>query len=142
MILLRQALHRNLWGKTSSFHRTFSNTSCLSKPSVRTRRIQRSREGGCVRAEKQNKDRGCSGVQRSRISRRPRRNAEMRVFSETALVQHLKDAGFANIKVHRAVDLVHGIWWPEPWAFPMYSPKAESLARDTTIIRHLISDPW
>lgn len=49
----------------------------------------------------------------------PGATLEMRVFSETALIQHLKDAGFANIKVQRAADLVHGIWWPEPWAFPM-----------------------
>ncbi len=29
LILLRQVLRRDLWGKISSFHRTFSNTSCL-----------------------------------------------------------------------------------------------------------------
>jgi SAM-dependent methyltransferase len=49
----------------------------------------------------------------------PGATLEMRVFSETALLQHLKDAGFANIKVQRAADLAHGIWWPEPWAFPI-----------------------
>ena len=53
----------------------------------------------------------------------PGATLEMRVFAETALVQHLKDAGFANIKVHRAADLVHGIWWPEPWAFPISARK-------------------
>jgi hypothetical protein len=56
----------------------------------------------------------------------PGATLEMRVFSEIALVQHLKDAGFANIKVHRAVDLVHGIWWPEPWAFPMSARKPKA----------------
>jgi SAM-dependent methyltransferase len=54
----------------------------------------------------------------------PGATLEMRVFSETALIQHLKDAGFANIKVQRAADLVHGIWWPEPWAFPMSARRA------------------
>ena len=48
---------------------------------------------------------------------------EMRVFSETALIQHLKGAGFANIKVHRAGNLVHGIWWPESRAFPVLVRK-------------------
>jgi hypothetical protein len=47
----------------------------------------------------------------------------MRVFADTALVRHLKDAGFTNMKVHRAADLVHGIWSPEPWAFPNISPE-------------------
>jgi hypothetical protein len=50
----------------------------------------------------------------------------MRVFSENALVQHLKDAGFADIKVHRAVDLVHGIWWPQPWSLPMSARKPKA----------------
>jgi hypothetical protein len=50
----------------------------------------------------------------------------MRVFSENALVQHLKDAGFADIKVHRTVDLVHGIWWPQPWSLPMSARKPKA----------------
>jgi SAM-dependent methyltransferase len=56
----------------------------------------------------------------------PGATLEMRVFSETALIQNLKDAGFANIKVHRAADLVHGIWWPEPWAFPISARKPKA----------------
>jgi hypothetical protein len=47
----------------------------------------------------------------------------MRVFSETALIQHLKNAGFSDIKVHRTADLVHGIWLPEPWALPISARK-------------------
>ena len=53
----------------------------------------------------------------------PGSTLEMRVFAENALIQHLKDAGFENIKVHRTADLVHGIWWPEPWAFPISARK-------------------
>jgi SAM-dependent methyltransferase len=54
----------------------------------------------------------------------PGSTLEMRVFAETALIQHLKDAGFADVKVHRRADLDHGIWWPEPWAFPISGRKA------------------
>jgi SAM-dependent methyltransferase len=56
----------------------------------------------------------------------PGTTLEMRVFSETALIQHLKDAGFAHIKVHQTADLVHGIWWPQPWSLPLSArrPKA------------------
>lgn len=56
----------------------------------------------------------------------PGTTLQMRVFAETALVQHLKDAGFINIKVHRAADLVHGIWWPEPWSFPISARKPKA----------------
>jgi SAM-dependent methyltransferase len=55
--------------------------------------------------------------------RGPGSTLEMRVFSETALIQHLKDAGFADIKIHPTADLVHGIWWPERWAFPISARK-------------------
>ncbi|MFZ3376201.1 MAG: methyltransferase domain-containing protein, partial [Chthoniobacterales bacterium] len=53
----------------------------------------------------------------------PGSTLEMRIFSENALIQHLNDAEFADIKVHRTADLVHGIWWPEPWAFPVSARK-------------------
>ena len=42
----------------------------------------------------------------------PGTTLEMRVFSEDSLIQHLRDAGFHAIKVHREPDFVHGIWWP------------------------------
>jgi hypothetical protein len=60
----------------------------------------------------------------------PGATLEMRVFSETALIQHLKDAGFANIKFHRTADLVHGVWWPELWAFPMSARKRKACRPD------------
>jgi len=49
----------------------------------------------------------------------PGSTLEMRVFSEAALLRHLAEAGFEAITVHRTPDLSHGIWWPEPWAFPL-----------------------
>jgi SAM-dependent methyltransferase len=49
----------------------------------------------------------------------PGATLEMRVFAEAALLRHLAEAGFENITVHRTPDLPHGIWWPEPWAFPL-----------------------
>jgi len=57
----------------------------------------------------------------------PGSTLEMRVFAENALIQHLNDAGFADVKVHRTADLVHGIWWPEPWAFPISGRKTRSV---------------
>ena len=49
----------------------------------------------------------------------PGATLEMRVFAEAALLQHLAKAGFENIMVHRTPDLAHGIWWPQPWGFPL-----------------------
>ena len=42
----------------------------------------------------------------------PGTTLEMRIFSEDSPIQHLRDAGFHAIKVHREPDFVHGIWWP------------------------------
>jgi SAM-dependent methyltransferase len=49
----------------------------------------------------------------------PGTTLEMRVFGEAALLEHLAEAGFESITVHRAPDFFHGIWWPEPWSFPL-----------------------
>lgn len=49
----------------------------------------------------------------------PGATLEMRIFGEAALLQHLIEAGFEAIKVHRTPDFPHGIWWPEPWSFPL-----------------------
>jgi len=49
----------------------------------------------------------------------PGSTLEMRVFAEAALLKHLAEAGFEAITVHRTPDLAHGIFWPEPWAFPL-----------------------
>jgi SAM-dependent methyltransferase len=53
----------------------------------------------------------------------PGSTLEMRVFCETGLLEHLKRAGFDTIAVYRQPDFSHGIWWPEPWAFPVSARK-------------------
>jgi SAM-dependent methyltransferase len=53
----------------------------------------------------------------------PGSTLEMRVFSESALLAHLRDAGFESVKVHRALDFRHGVWWPQPWGFPISARK-------------------
>jgi SAM-dependent methyltransferase len=49
----------------------------------------------------------------------PGTTLEMRVFSESAILAHFHAAGFESIRVHRDPDFRHGIWWPEPWGFPI-----------------------
>jgi SAM-dependent methyltransferase len=56
----------------------------------------------------------------------PGSTLEMRVFAEAALLQHLAEAGFEKIVVHRTPDLTHGIWWPQPWAFPFSARRPKS----------------
>ena len=53
----------------------------------------------------------------------PGSTLEMRIFSEAALLEHLKGAGFEKITVYRKPDFLHGVWWPEPWAFPVSARK-------------------
>ena len=53
----------------------------------------------------------------------PGSTLEMRVFSENALLRLLREAGFEAIKVHREPDIVHGVWWPEPWSLPISARK-------------------
>jgi hypothetical protein len=49
----------------------------------------------------------------------PGATLEMRLFSEHSIIQHLRKAAFHAIKVHREPDFAHGVWWPEPWGFPI-----------------------
>jgi SAM-dependent methyltransferase len=53
----------------------------------------------------------------------PGTTLEMRVFSENSLIQHLRDAAFHAIEIHREPDFAHGVWWPQPWAFPVSARK-------------------
>jgi len=53
----------------------------------------------------------------------PGTTLEMRIFSENSIIQHLKGASFHMIKVHREPDFAHGVWWPQPWAFPISARK-------------------
>jgi hypothetical protein len=49
----------------------------------------------------------------------PGSTLEMRAFSENSIIQHLRNAGFHVIKIHRDPDFAHGVWWPQPWALPI-----------------------
>jgi SAM-dependent methyltransferase len=53
----------------------------------------------------------------------PGSTLEMRVFSESDLIRHLTKAGFENITIQATPDFSHGIWWPEPWSWPITARK-------------------
>jgi len=55
----------------------------------------------------------------------PGSTLEMRIFAESAVLQHCRAAGFQSITVHRRPDFQHGIWWPEPWSFPITAKKGD-----------------
>ena len=44
---------------------------------------------------------------------------EMRVFSESSLLSGLQHAGFEKVRIHRAPDFHHGIYWNEEWSLPI-----------------------
>jgi SAM-dependent methyltransferase len=54
----------------------------------------------------------------------PGSTLEMRAFSENSIIQHLRNAGFHAIKIHREPDFAHGVWWPQPWALPISARKS------------------
>lgn len=49
---------------------------------------------------------------------------EMRIFSESALLDELKNAGFDSIKIHNETKLEFGIAWQYPWALPITARRA------------------
>jgi hypothetical protein len=49
----------------------------------------------------------------------PGTTLETRVFSESSIIQHLRNAAFHAIKVHREPDFAQGVSWPQPRAFPI-----------------------
>jgi SAM-dependent methyltransferase len=53
----------------------------------------------------------------------PGSTLEMRIFAETDLHNHLQSAGFEAINMHREPDFSHGVWWPQPWSFPISARK-------------------
>lgn len=53
----------------------------------------------------------------------PGSTLEMRLFAKGGLIEHLRAAGFEEITVHEQPDFFHGIWWPEPWSFPLSARK-------------------
>ncbi len=44
---------------------------------------------------------------------------EMRIFSETSIVEELQDAGFGRIRVHREHYHAYGIVWQGDWSLPI-----------------------
>jgi SAM-dependent methyltransferase len=54
----------------------------------------------------------------------PGATLEMRAFSENSIIQHLRNAGFHAIKIHREPDFAHGVWWPQPWALPISARRS------------------
>jgi SAM-dependent methyltransferase len=44
---------------------------------------------------------------------------EVRRFGDEGLFDMLRQAGFSRVTVHRADDLAHGAYWPEPWSQPV-----------------------
>lgn len=51
---------------------------------------------------------------------------EMRIFSETAVLKRLENAGFQEITVHREPCFKFGIYQPEPWSLPISARTALS----------------
>ena len=49
----------------------------------------------------------------------PGATLEMRVFSESGLLTHLREAGFSDVRVHRESVLAKGICWKHPWSVPI-----------------------
>lgn len=51
---------------------------------------------------------------------------EMRLFSLAALRRHFEAAGFIDLHPHDEEDLVHGIYWAEPWGITLSALKKPS----------------
>lgn len=49
---------------------------------------------------------------------------EMRIFSESGVLQELAAAGFVDIQVHHETIDTFGIKWPKPWSLPITARKA------------------
>lgn len=59
----------------------------------------------------------------------PGSTLEMRVFSESSILEEFKEAGFSNIKIYRTPDFEHGIYWRDNWSLPMSARTAPSLKK-------------
>ena len=53
----------------------------------------------------------------------PGSTLELRIFAKRDLIRHLTEAGFRKVTVHRAPDFSYGIWWPQPWSWPISARK-------------------
>jgi hypothetical protein len=55
----------------------------------------------------------------------------MRVFAEADLERQLAAAGFTEITIHRQPYFRYGIWWPQPWSWPISARKALNPSGDS-----------
>jgi len=44
---------------------------------------------------------------------------EMRLFSESSLLREFEQAGFGRVKIYKAPDFDHGIYWQVDWSLPL-----------------------
>jgi hypothetical protein len=51
---------------------------------------------------------------------------EMRIFSESGLIEELERAGFEAIRIHREDELRFGIHWACPWSLPISARRPEA----------------
>jgi SAM-dependent methyltransferase len=61
----------------------------------------------------------------------PGATLEMRVFAEADLERQLAAAGFTEITIHRQPYFRYGIWWPQPWSWPISARKALNPSGDS-----------
>ncbi len=53
---------------------------------------------------------------------------EMRVFSESGVLDELRHAGFTDIRIHPQPCQEHGILWPHDWSLPMSARRPAAAA--------------
>ncbi len=53
----------------------------------------------------------------------PGSTLEMRVFSETSIMEEFQKAGFKEVKVRKEPDFQHGIYWHYDWSLPITARK-------------------
>lgn len=63
----------------------------------------------------------------------PGATLEMRVFAEADLKRHLVAAGFTEITVHSQSCFRYGIWWPQPWSWPISARKTLKLPEKSAL---------
>jgi SAM-dependent methyltransferase len=49
---------------------------------------------------------------------------EMRVFSESGLLDEMHGAGFTDVRIHGESCLEHGVWWADDWSLPITARRA------------------
>jgi len=57
----------------------------------------------------------------------PGTTLEMRLFAEADLLRRLRVAGFIDVRIRRDICFEYGIWWEQPWSWPLSArrPKCQ-----------------